>query len=71
MSTERCPKCHSGDTRPAYGNYASKALDVGFKFGVALLLHGTPMGGGPHHAATEAIDKKIKKHHCNTCGYEW
>lgn len=71
MSSERCPKCHSGDTRPAYGNYAKQILDVGAKVGALFLLHGTPLANNVHGALHETKDKKIKKQHCNACGYEW
>lgn len=71
MSTDRCPNCHSGDTRPAYGNYAGKALKLGAGFAAAFLLHGTPFGNGAHGGFHSIMDEEIKKHHCNMCGYEW
>ncbi|MBP5541585.1 MAG: hypothetical protein J6X88_08070 [Bacteroidales bacterium] len=68
MSTERCPKCGSTDTRPAYWNYVGKGLKVAAGFAFAIFAPNTMFGKvGPSNVIKEEIDK----HYCKNCGHEW
>lgn len=71
MSTKKCPRCKSTDTRLAYGNIAEKTLKVVATIGTALLFHGSAVGNAGHVAAHHAANESVKTHHCNRCGHEW